>query len=64
MESRHEKEFLEAFESHADALFRHAFFRVSDREKAHDLVQDAFLKTWDYVANGGEVRQYKSLLID
>lgn len=62
MKSSQEKAFLEAFEAHADALFRHAFFRVSDREKAYDLTQDTYLKAWDYVVQGGEVRQYKSFL--
>lgn len=62
MESEAEKAFLEAFEAHADALFRHAFFRVSDREKAHDLTQDTFLKAWDYMVNGGTIKQHKSFL--
>ena len=62
MESQKEKAFLEAFEAHADSLFRHAFFRLSDRERAHDLTQDTFLKAWDYLAGGGEVRNYKSFL--
>lgn len=57
-----EQAFLEAFEEHADALFRHAFFRLSDRERAYDLTQDTYLKAWDYVAGGGEIRQYKSFL--
>ena len=62
MRSTDEKAFLEAFEANADALFRHAFFRVSDREKAYDLTQDTYLKAWDYVQNGGEVKQYKNFL--
>ena len=62
MKSRDEQAFLEAFSEHADALFRHAFFRVSDRERAFDLVQDTYLKAWDYVAGGGTIRQYKSFL--
>lgn len=62
MESQAEKAFLEAFDTHADALFRHALYRISDREKAYDLTQDTYLKAWDYVAQGGEVRQYKSFL--
>lgn len=59
---KEERAFLEAFEAHADALFRHAFFRLSDRERAYDLTQDTFLKAWDYVVEGGEIRQYKSFL--
>jgi RNA polymerase sigma factor (sigma-70 family) len=62
MKSKEEKAFLEAFEAHADALFRHAFFRISDRERAHDLTQDTYLKAWDFIAGGGTVRQYKSFL--
>jgi RNA polymerase sigma-70 factor (ECF subfamily) len=57
-----EQAFLEAFESHSDALFRHALYRLSDRERAHDLTQDTFLKAWDYMVEGGDVRQYKSFL--
>lgn len=57
-----EEQFLEAFNLHSDALFRHAFFRLSDRERALDLTQDCFMKAWDYVRGGGEVRQSKSFL--
>jgi RNA polymerase sigma-70 factor (ECF subfamily) len=62
MDSREEKQFLEAFEAHADALYRHAYFRLSDKERAYDLAQDTFMKAWDYVAGGGEIKQYKSFL--
>ena len=62
METREEKAFLEAFEAHADALFRHALFRLSDRERAYDLTQDTYLKAWDYIVKGGTVQQYKSFL--
>ncbi len=57
-----ESAYLEAYEHYADALFRHAAFRISNRERALDLVQDAFLKTWDYVQGGGVVEQYKAFL--
>lgn len=57
-----EERFLAAFEDHADALFRHASFRISDRERAKDLVQDAYLKTWGYVVKGNVVEDYKSFL--
>ena len=62
MASKAETAFLKAFEAHADALFKHALYRISDREKAYDLTQDTYLKAWDYVSGGGEVRQYKSFL--
>lgn len=58
----YEADYLEAFEAHADALFRHAFFRLSNRERAQELTQDAFLKTWDFLRGGGDVRDFKSFL--
>ena len=57
-----ESAYLAAFEENADALFRHASYRVSDRERARDLTQDTFLKTWDYLSGGGEIRNFKSFL--
>src|SRR3989344_2664527 len=59
---KEEAAFLEAFQEYSDALFRHAFFRLSDREKALDAAQDAFLKTWDFIQGGGEVKNFKSFL--
>ncbi len=40
--------FDEAFTTYADELFRHAFFRISDRERAVDLVQECFLRSYTY----------------
>lgn len=57
-----ESAYLEAYEKYSDALFRHAAFRISNRERALDIVQDAFLKVWDYIRGGGEVDQYKAFL--
>lgn len=59
---KQEEEFLAAFNQYSDALFRHCFFRLSDRERALELVQDTFLKAWDYIRGGGEVRQFRSFL--
>lgn len=61
-DTRTEAAYLQAYEQYADALFRHALFRISSRERALDIVQDTFLKTWDYLQGGGEVREFKSFL--
>tara|TARA_B100000745_G_C20019056_1_gene346454 strand:- start:63 stop:647 length:585 start_codon:yes stop_codon:yes gene_type:complete len=58
----HEERFLQAFEEYSDALFRHAFLRVSDRERAIDIVHDTFTKVWTYVRNGHEVDQFRPFL--
>ncbi|TAL48764.1 RNA polymerase sigma factor [Patescibacteria group bacterium] len=56
------KMFAEAYEKFADSLFRHCFFRVSDRERAIDLVQETFLRTWQTIERGTEVRNLKAFL--
>jgi len=58
----HEERFLKAFEEYGDALFRHAFLRISDREKAIDVVHDTFTKVWTYVRNGHEIDQFRPFL--
>lgn len=57
-----EERFLEAFEEYGDALFRHAQLRISDREKAIDLVHDAYTKVWTYVRGGHDVEQFRPFL--
>ncbi len=49
-------EFLEAYDKYSDAIFRHCYFRISDRELAKDLMQEAFMRTWQYLT-----QQKKSL---
>ncbi len=61
MESQEER-FLKAFEEYNDALFRHATLRISDRERAIDLVHDTYTKVWSYVRNGHEVEQFRPFL--
>lgn len=57
-----EERFLKAFDEYSDALFRHASLRVSDREKAVDIVHDTFAKVWSYVRKGHEVEQFRPFL--
>lgn len=45
------EEFGDIYEQYVGALFTHAYFRVSDREKAKDLVQDTFVKAWETSQN-------------
>jgi RNA polymerase sigma-70 factor (ECF subfamily) len=57
-----EERFLEAFDEYSEALFRHASIRVSDRERAVDLVHDTFTKVWTYVRSGHEVDSFRPFL--
>ncbi len=52
-------------EAHADfkkGLNAYASFKVNNLALSEDLVQDAFIKTWLYLAKGGEVVKMKAFL--
>lgn len=57
-----DKHFLEAYKQYADALFRHCYFKVSDRDLAFDLMQEVFKRAWEYVAAGNEVQNMRAFL--
>jgi len=57
-----EERFLKAFAEYGDALFRHATLRVSDRERAIDIVHDTFTKVWTYLRGGHEIEAYRPFL--
>ena len=54
--------FLKAYDELSDALFRHCLYRVYDRERAKDLCQEAFMRTWEQVAAGKDIRNLKAFL--
>lgn len=49
------KNFLEAYEKYADAIYRYCFFRVFSRERAEELMQETFMKAWQYIYEGKKV---------
>ena len=57
-----EKAFVKAYDEHADGIFRFCAFYVRDRERARDLMQDAFMRTWAYIAAGNEIENLKAFL--
>ncbi|HYU65020.1 MAG TPA: RNA polymerase sigma factor [Candidatus Paceibacterota bacterium] len=60
--SQIEQEFLQGYEQWSDAIFRHCFFRIGDRETAKDIVQEAFIKTWNYFRKGNEIDNLRAFL--
>jgi len=65
MKQMKEKEinnFLEAFDKHSDALFRFALLKTSDRETAKDMVQDTFVKSFEYLQKGNNIENTKAFL--
>src|SRR3989338_3498007 len=57
-----EDQFMEWYDQFADAVFRHCFFRLSDREKAKDVSQETFMRLWKYVSEGKEVENGRALI--
>jgi len=57
-----EERFLKEYDTYADSVFRFCLFKLSDREEAKDLTQEAFTRVWAYIANGGEIKNIKAFL--
>ena len=53
--------FLKLYEEYADAIFRHCYFRINNREEATDLTQEVFMKVWRYMANGEKIDNHRAL---
>lgn len=61
MESTH-TQFLKAYDKYADAIFRHCYFRVGNKEDAEELTQEVFIKSWKFLADGGVVKSVQAFL--
>lgn len=57
-----EQEFMKAYDLYGRKLFRHCSYRVYDRERAKEIVQDAFTRTWDYLAKGNRIDNMQAFL--
>ena len=57
-----EQELSDAFDKYSDMLYRHALLRVSNAEQAEDLMQDTFMKCWDYACKHKKVSNWRALL--
>ena len=62
MQQGMEQLFFEAYEAYADAIFRHCYFRLNDRELAKDMMQEAFTRTWEYVQNGNNPTNIRAFI--
>ena len=57
-----EKDFLKAYNTHADAIFRHCYFRVFDRDKSKSLMCESFKRLWLFIADGNYVDSVQMFL--
>lgn len=54
--------FLAAYDAYADELYRFCLMKVSDRERAEDLVQDVYTRFWQTLRNGTTVDNTRAFL--
>jgi RNA polymerase sigma-70 factor (ECF subfamily) len=57
-----QKKFIVLYEKNVDAVFRFCLIKVSDREKAKDLAQEAFMRVWDQVSSGKKIENPRAFL--
>lgn len=50
------------YDEHADAIFRHLYFRVGNRDRALDLAQEVFAGLWKQLADGKAVENPRAYL--
>lgn len=54
--------FTRVYEEQSPALLRFCTFKLSNKEKAIDLVSDTFMRTWQYLQQGNIIENEKSFL--
>ncbi|MDO8728977.1 MAG: RNA polymerase sigma factor [bacterium] len=54
--------FTDIYNQESDSLFRFCLFRVSDREKALELTQEAFTRLWSSMSSAKRVEKPRALL--
>lgn len=62
MDANVKNQFLAAYDSYAEAIYRHCFFRVFSAAKAEDIMQESFMRVWEYLADGKEVQNIRAFV--
>ena len=57
-----EELFINAYDEHADAIFRFCYAQCGNRELAHDLTHETFIRAWKYVSTGKQIEQVRPFL--
>lgn len=57
-----EERFIAAYEAYADAIFRHIALRLGDRERGKEIMQETFLRAWEFLAQGNSVHNLRAFL--
>lgn len=58
----HEKDVIDAYDLFADGIFRFCVYMIGDRERSLELMQETFMKTWEYQAKGNAIAAMRPFL--
>ena len=54
--------FAELYDLYIKRIYRFVFFKVGTHEDAEDIVSETFLRTWNVISEGGELKSFSGLL--
>lgn len=57
-----QQQFLSSYDSYSQAIYRHCFFRVYSKTRAEELVQETFMRVWQYLSQGKNVENIRAFL--
>jgi RNA polymerase sigma-70 factor, ECF subfamily len=55
-------QFEKLYDTYADAIWKHLYYRLGDRERANELMQEVFMKTWQYIVLDKTITHEKAFL--
>jgi RNA polymerase sigma-70 factor (ECF subfamily) len=55
-------EFIAAYRELSDSIFRYCYARLSNREKALEVMQETFMNAWNYLVQGNSITYLKAFL--
>ena len=56
------EQFMEYYEKYSDDIFRFCMVKTRDRSKSLDITQDTFMKFWEYIIAGKDIKNERPLL--
>ncbi|MCL5666246.1 MAG: RNA polymerase sigma factor [Patescibacteria group bacterium] len=57
-----QQQFLSAYDNYHEAIYRHCFFRVYSKTRAEELVQETFMRVWQYLMQDKKVENIRAFL--
>lgn len=54
--------YLKLYDEQADSVFRFAYFKLLDRDRAEEVTQEAFVRTWEYLQSGKAVDNLRAFV--